>query len=181
MADYSFSPQFANLTGLQPLPAIDVTRGGALQFQALQPIQVVSSRPELVAEGIAGAVSNIAKGALSGITAKWEKQEAEEERKLKFAHEIAVAEIRAGGDAAKERREFISRNVGNARFPQMLKEYDEGVLGAIERLPSKFQPKKDIDSDTVYPTPVETELPVATPVGGWEPSQEVNQIGRAHV
>lgn len=95
MADYSFSPQFANLTGLQPLPAIDVTRGGALQFQALQPIQVVSSRPELVAEGIAGAVSNIAKGALSGITAKWEKEERMDEEERKFAQEEKIARIKA--------------------------------------------------------------------------------------
>ena len=115
MADYSFSPQFANLSGLQPLPALDVTRGAALQFQPLQAIQIQSSRPELVAEGIAGAVSSIAQGALSGITAKYEKEEAEEERKLKFAQEIAVAEIKAGGDLAKERREFIARNAGDAR------------------------------------------------------------------
>ena len=108
MADYSFTPQFANLSGLQPLPALDVTRGAALQFQPLQAIQSQSSRPELVAQGIAGAVSSIAQGALSGITAKYEKEEAEEERKLKFAQEIAVAQIKAGGDLAKERREFIA-------------------------------------------------------------------------
>ena len=95
MADYSFTPQFANLSGLQPLPALDVTRGAALQFQPLQAIQIQSSRPELVAEGIASAVSSIAKGALGGITAKYEKEEEKEERKLKFAHEIAIAGIRA--------------------------------------------------------------------------------------
>jgi hypothetical protein len=95
MADYSFSPQFANLSGLQPLPALDVTRGAALQFQPLQAIQVQSSRPELVAEGIAGAVSNIAQGALSGITAKYEKAEAEEKEKRKFAQEEKIARIKA--------------------------------------------------------------------------------------
>jgi hypothetical protein len=173
MADYSFNPQFANLSGLQPLPAIDVTRGANLQFRPLDKIEIQSSRPELVAEGIAGAISSIAKGALGGITARYEKKEEEDERKLKFAHEIAVAEIKAGGDASKERREFISRNVGDARFPEMLKEYDEGMLGAKDRLPSGFQPKKDIDRDTVTPTPVE-ELPSAVPVGDWEPEKEVN-------
>jgi len=95
MADYSFSPQFANLSGLQPLPALDVTRGAALQFQPLQAIQVQSSRPELVAEGIAGAVSNIAQGALSGITARYEKAEAEEKEKRKFAQEEKIAKIKA--------------------------------------------------------------------------------------
>jgi hypothetical protein len=95
MADYSFSPQFANLSGLQPLPALDVTRGAALQFQPLQAIQVQSSRPELVAEGIAGAVSNIAQGALSGITARYEKAEAEEKEERAFAQQEKIARIKA--------------------------------------------------------------------------------------
>jgi hypothetical protein len=94
MADYSFSPQFANLSGLQPLPALDVTRGAALQFQPLQAIQVQSSRPELVAEGIAGAVSNIAKGALSGITAKYEKKEEKDKETRKFAQELLLEEAK---------------------------------------------------------------------------------------
>lgn len=162
MADYSFTPQFANLSGLQPLPALDVTRGAALQFQPLQAIQIQSSRPELVAEGIAGAVSSIAKGALGGITAKYEKEEAEKERKLKFAQEIAVAQIKAGGDLAKERREFIARNAGDARLPQMITAFDEATDDIKGRLPSGFQPKKDIDSDTVTLTPVEQpEQPTA--------------------
>jgi hypothetical protein len=189
MADYSFNPQFANLSGLQPLPAIDVTRGANLQFRPLDKIEIQSSRPELVAEGIAGAISNIAKGALGGITARYEKKEEEDERKLKFAHEIAVAEIKAGGDASKERREFISRNVGDARFPEMLKEYDEGVLGAKERLPSGFQPKKDIDNDFVTLTPVDTSSDTygdpslspadATFVPSGTPEQQSKAVGNA--
>jgi hypothetical protein len=189
MADYSFNPQFANLSGLQPLPAIDVTRGANLQFRPLDKIEIQSSRPELVTEGIAGAISNIAKGALGGITAKYEKEEEKDERKLKFAHEIAVAEIKAGGDASKERREFISRNVGDARFPEMLKEYDEGVLGAKERLPSGFQPKKDIDNDFVKLTPVDTSSDTygdrslspadATFVPSGTPEQQSKAVGNA--
>jgi hypothetical protein len=189
MADYSFNPQFANLSGLQPLPALDVTRGANLQFQPLDKIEIQSSRPELVAEGIAGAISNIAKGALGGITARYEKKEEKDERKLKFAHEIAVAEIKAGGDASKERREFISRNVGDARFPEMLKEYDEGVLGAKERLPSGFQPKKDIDNDFVTLTPADTSSDTygdrslspadATFVPSGTPEQQSKAVGNA--
>jgi len=94
MADYSFTPQFANLSNLQPLPALDVTRGAALQFQPLQAIQIQSSRPELVAEGIAGAVSNIAKGALSGITAKYEKEEEKAKETRKFAQELLLEEAK---------------------------------------------------------------------------------------
>lgn len=177
MADYSFSPQFANLSGLQPLPALDVTRGAALQFQPLQAIQIQSSRPELVAEGIASAVSSIAQGALSGITARYEKEEEKEERKLKFAQEIAVAEIKAGGDAAKERREFIARNAGDARLPQMIAAFDEATDNIKSRLPSGFQPKKDIDSDTVTLTPVEQpEQPTAYFVNKGSPKDEALKV-----
>jgi hypothetical protein len=45
MAEYSFSPQFANLTGLQPVPALDVTRGANLEFRPLDRIQIMSSQP----------------------------------------------------------------------------------------------------------------------------------------
>ena len=91
MADYSINPQFANLSGLQPLQALDLTRGGSLQFQALAPIEVVSSKPELVAQGIAGAVQGIAQGALTGITAKWEKEESLAKEQRKYAHELELA------------------------------------------------------------------------------------------
>jgi hypothetical protein len=94
MADYSINPQFANLSGLQPLQALDLTRGGSLQFQALAPIEVVSSRPELVAQGIAGAVQGIAQGALSGITAKWEKEESLAKEQRKYDRELALEEAK---------------------------------------------------------------------------------------
>ena len=174
MADYSFSPQFANLAGLQPLQGLDVTRGAALQFQPLQAIQIQSSQPELVGQGIAGAISSVAQGALSGITARYEKAEAEKERKLKFAQEIAVAQIKAGGDIAKERREFIARNAGDARLPQMIAAFDEATDDIKGRLPSGFQPKKDIDSDTMMQPPAETEALSALPVGGWDVEKEIN-------
>ena len=90
MADYSINPQFANLTGLQPLQSIDVTRGGSLQFQPLQQIQVVSSQPELVAQGIANAIQGIGQGALSGITAKWEKEESLAKEQRKYAQELEL-------------------------------------------------------------------------------------------
>lgn len=92
MPDYSFSPQFANLANLQPIQPIDVTRGGALQFRALQPIQVLSSQPELIGQSIAGAVQSIGQGALSGITAKWKKEEELAKEQRKYAHEIELEE-----------------------------------------------------------------------------------------
>lgn len=95
MPDYSFTPQFANLSGLQPLQPIDVTRGGALQFQPLAPIEVLSSRPELVSQAIAGAVKDIGQGALSGITARWEKKEARDAEQRKYAHELNIAKTKS--------------------------------------------------------------------------------------
>ena len=105
MADYSFNPQFANLSGLQPLPAIDVTRGANLQFRPLDKIEIQSSRPELVAEGIAGAISNIAKGALGGITAKYEKKEEEAKETRKFAQEEKIARIKASQSAFEQKEQ----------------------------------------------------------------------------
>lgn len=128
MADYSFSPQFANLSGLQPLPALDVTRGAALQFQPLQAIQIQSSRPELVAEGIAGAVSNIAQGALSGITAKYEKAETEEKEKRKFAQEEKIARIKAAQSLSEkeEQRGWEWKKMQEQN--KLIKERTKGVL-----------------------------------------------------
>lgn len=160
MADYSFNPQFANLTGLQPLPAIDVTRGGALQFQALQPIQVVSSRPELVAEGIAGAVSNIAKGALSGITAKWEKQEEEAKEKRKYAHELmlygAKEKLENADYFSKKEAEFIAENSGKPGFAKKYSEFKKAYSRFNEATP-------EVSSKEDYDTTAEVTLPQDQP------------------
>lgn len=128
MADYSFSPQFANLSGLQPLPALDVTRGAALQFQPLQAIQVQSSRPELVAEGIASAVSNIAKGALGGITARYEKKEEEAKEARKFAQEEKIARIKAAQSdfEKKEQQKWELKKMQEQN--KLIKERTKGVL-----------------------------------------------------
>ena len=151
MADYSFSPQFANLSGLQPLPALDVTRGAALQFQPLQAIQIQSSRPELVAEGIAGAVSSIAKGALGGITAKYEKEEKKEERKLKFAHEIAIAGIRAKEldpylEALKTRKLVAETESAENRLDAVLPPLPSGAKRRIPMVDDQPLPEKGEDT-----------------------------------
>lgn len=104
MPDYSFSPQFANLANLQPIQQIDVTRGGALQFQALQPIQVLSSQPELIGQSIAGAVQSIGQGALSGITAKWQEEKELAKEQRKYAHEMDVAKVKASDEKSREDR-----------------------------------------------------------------------------
>jgi hypothetical protein len=184
MADYSFSPQFTNLSGLQPLPALDVTRGAALQFQPLQAIQVQSSRPELVAEGIAGAVSNIAQGALSGITAKYEKEEAEEKEKRKFAQELLLEEAKQKTKNKQFLDELKLKVASERGLEADVDERMAAIDDAAERLgmvnPSgntpaeKPTPKTSIDSNFATPISVETVLPQAIPVGEWQPEEEIN-------
>jgi len=168
MADYSINPQFANLTGLQPLQSIDVTRGGSLQFQPLQQIQVVSSQPELVAQGIASAIQGIGQGALSGITAKWEKEESLAKEQRKYAQEL---ELEAAKQQTKN-KSFIdelklktaSEHGLEADLPKRMAEIDK----AAERLafvnPSGNTPKeKPVKKQTpAQPilAPVEADLPV---------------------
>jgi len=168
MADYSINPQFANLTGLQPLQSIDVTRGGSLQFQPLQQIQVVSSQPELVAQGIASAIQGIGQGALSGITAKWEKEESLAKEQRKYAQEL---ELEAAKQQTKN-KSFIdelklktaSEHGLEADLPKRMAEIDK----AAERLafvnPSGNTPKeKPVKKQTPaqpIPAPVEADLPV---------------------
>lgn len=128
MADYSFNPQFANLTGLQPLPTLDVTRGAALQFQPLQAIQIQSSRPELVTEGIAGAISDIAKGALGGITARYEKKEAEEKEERTFAQEEKIARIKAAQSLSEKDAQRAWEWKKMEEQNKLIKERAKGVL-----------------------------------------------------
>lgn len=166
MADYSFNPQFANLSGLQPLPAIDVTRGANLQFRPLDKIEIQSSRPELVTEGIAGAISNIAKGALGGITARYEKKEEEEKEKRKFAHELmlyGVKEQSSNADFyAKQEAEFISENSGKPGFAQKLARFRKAYSGFSDRVPETKVETEPSDFETVEPPLPENqpELPV---------------------
>jgi hypothetical protein len=166
MADYSLSPQFANLSNLQPLPALDVTRGAALQFQPLQAIQIQSSRPELIAEGIAGAASNIARGALSGITARYEKNEEEEKEKRKFAHELMLYGAKKKSENAeffeKEEARFISENSGKPGFAKKYAAFKQAYSGFTDRVPERQVEREtepsDVYSDQVFPAK-DTELP----------------------
>lgn len=146
MPDYSFSPQFANLANLQPIQPIDVTRGGALQFQALQPIQVLSSQPELIGQSIAGAVQSIGQGALSGITAKWQEEKDLAKEQRKYAHEMDVANVKEAQRQAEK---------GEQRGWEWKKMHEQDKLireRANKSLPSAFSFEDEN-------TPIEGELP----------------------
>jgi hypothetical protein len=166
MADYSFNPQFSNLANLQPLQPIDVTRGGSLQFQPLQPIQVASSQPELVAQSIAGAVSNIAKGALGGITANFEKKEEEEMEKRKFAHELMLYGVKQSSEnenfLEKEEARFISENSGKPNFAKKLSEFKAAQNRLKDTVPDRPQ-KQDEQYEVVEPPLPELEAEFVTP------------------
>ena len=193
MADYSFTPQFANLSGLQPLPALDVTRGAALQFQPLQAIQIQSSRPELVAQGIAGAVSSIAQGALSGITAKYEKEEEVAKEKRKYAHELMLYGAKEKSENAdffaKEEARWIAENSGKPGFAANLARFRKAYSGFSDRVPETKVDKEPSDYKTVEePLPEqqpELKANFETPTGdipeerpgvfSWKPSPRVPQ------
>ena len=167
MADYSINPQFANLSGLQPLQALDLTRGGSLQFQALAPIEVVSSRPELVAQGIAGAVQGIAQGALSGITAKWEKEESLAKEQRKYDQELALEREKQRTKNQNFIDELILKTTAEEGTSADLPERINEIKKAAERLnfvnPSgnvaEKKPAKKQTPAQPPPAPVEVELP----------------------
>ena len=172
MADYSINPQFANLSGLQPLQALDLTRGGSLQFQALAPIEVVSSRPELVAQGIAGAVQGIAQGALTGITARWEKEEEREKEKRKYAQELALEREKQKTKNQNFIDELILKTTAEEGTSADLPDRINEIKKAAERLnfvnPSGNRPegtpvKKQTPAQPTL-SPVEPALPVIDPL-----------------
>lgn len=197
MADYSFSPQFANLSGLQPLPALDVTRGAALQFQPLQAIQIQSSRPELVAEGIAGAVSNIAQGALSGITARYEKKEEEAKETRKFAQEEKIARIKAAQSLSEKEEQRGWELKKMQEQDKLIKERTKGVLPPdvqFEDYEEELPTDKTTDTDNsdvltgeLLPegtildeegniTEVPSDIPQESPKTGFVSPQDANSI-----
>jgi hypothetical protein len=171
MADYSINPQFANLSGLQPLQALDLTRGGSLQFQPLDQIEIVSSRPELVAQGIAGAVQGIAQGALTGITARWEKEEERAKETRKYAQELALEEAKQ-----KTKNQYFidelklktaAEHGTEADLPERLDQIDKaaerlGFVNPSGNVVEKKPAKKQTPAQPL-PPPVEVPLPVIDP------------------
>jgi hypothetical protein len=158
MAEYSFNPQFANLTGLQPISAIDVTRGGELQFQPLQAIQVPSAQPELVGQGISNALQSISQGLFGGITAKYQERKAEQKelREHERALELAGAKKKSENQDfyEKERAKFIANESGKPGFQKKLDAFDSAMEGFKSRTPD-VKPVKEDEEPTPPPSGVE--------------------------
>lgn len=199
MAEYSFNPQFANLTGLQPVQAIDVTRGANLEFRPLDKIEIMSSQPELITQSLAGAVTNIAKGALGGITANFQKKEEEAREKRKFAHELMLYGVKQKTEnedfLQKEEARFISENSGKPGFARKLSEFRSAQSRLKDTVPDRPQkqdqeyevvesPLPELQADFVTPPeemtpePALSAIPISTtaaPLAGVSIPQQVSQ------
>ena len=182
---YRLAPQVANLAPLARLQAIDVTRGGGLRYAPLSPIQVPSAQPELVAEGISKGMQSIASGALGGIKAKWEADEAlkleKAKAETKAAEKTAEIEAKQQDPLYKARKELIEQQT---EATKALKETREGlknrlpagtstpVFDEVESSSSPdvtivepdlpkwddyAEPNSEISAATTYPSSVEME------------------------
>lgn len=170
---YRPTTALANLTS-QGIGPIDVTRGGSIQYAPLAAISIPSSQPELVAQGIASGITSLASGALSGIKAKWEAQEAgklEEAKQQTLLGQKAEERIfeldKQRANAIAEASQYADAEQRIAAFDEAQKPVREGVLA---RLPSGFVKKEDEAKtettkvpaqDFVHPIPVspqETEV-----------------------
>lgn len=159
MAEYRFTPQFANLSGLAPLPAVDVTRGGELQFQPLQAIEVPSAQPELVGQSIAGAIQNIASGVLSGISARYEEKKAAEKEAIEHERALELAGAKKKSENQdfyeKERARFIANESGKPGFNKKLEAFDSAMEGFKSRTPDVKPVKDEEEEPTSPPTDLE--------------------------
>jgi len=158
---YKVTPQFANLGALQGLQPLDVTRKATFEPRPLAPIEVYSSRPELVAQGLAQGIQAAVSGVTEGIKAHYsEKKElAKEERK--FEQQIALEkEKRKTADADfydKELFKFDAQNAGKADYQEnrnkivsMIAERKASVpSGALKKqtLEDKAEDKSIIDAN----------------------------------
>jgi hypothetical protein len=119
---YKVTPQFANLGALQGLQPLDVTRKATFEPRPLAPIEVYSSRPELVAQGLAQGIQSAVSGVTEGIKAHYsEKKElAKEERK--FQQQVALEKEKRKTDDAdfydKELFKFDAQNAGKADYQE---------------------------------------------------------------
>jgi hypothetical protein len=158
---YKVTPQFANLGALQGLQPLDVTRKATFEPRPLAPIEVYSSRPELVAQGLAQGIQSAVSGITGGITAYYsdKKEEAKEERK--FERQIELEKEKRKTDDAdfydKELFKFDAQNAGKADYQEnrnkivsMIEERKASVpRGALETqtLEDKAEDKIIIDAN----------------------------------
>jgi hypothetical protein len=152
---YKVTPQFANLGALQGLQPLDVTRKAEFQPRPLAPIEVYSSRPELVAQGLAQGIQSAVSGITGGITAYYseKKEQAKEERKFERQVELEKAK------QTTENLSFINQERVKLAATKGLeadyKEQDDALVTAGKRimgvLPSGYKQKETQETETDTP------------------------------
>lgn len=107
-AGYQINPQFANLGALQGLQPLDVTRHAGFEPRPLTQMEIPSSRPELVTEGISKGLLAAVGGITEGITAKYKGDRELAAEGRKYAHEKELMTIRASAkDDTLERQKAL--------------------------------------------------------------------------
>jgi hypothetical protein len=158
---YKVTPQFANLGALQGLQPLDVTRKATFEPRPLAPIEVYSSRPELVAQGLAQGIQSAVSGVTEGIKAHYseKKEQAKEERKFERQVELEKAK------QTTENLSFINQErVKLAATKGLEKDYkqqDDALVTAAKRimgvLPSGYKQKEtEKTNDSFDKKPIDT-------------------------
>jgi hypothetical protein len=153
---YKVTPQFANLGALQGLQPLDVTRKAEFQPRPLAPIEVYSSRPELVAQGLAQGIQSAVSGITGGITAYYSGKAdiAKEERKLQ--QQVALEKEKRKTDDAdfydKELFKFDAQNAGKADYQENRNKIVSMIAERKASIPSgalKIQTSEDKAEDKI--------------------------------
>ena len=167
---YSFSPQFATirsaspLEGMRPVQAPEV-RHTALQFQPQQFLEVKSTQPELLTQGLASGLKEGVGDALKGITAAYvgerEKVEKKDEDALKFARDLVIAKEKAKKtpeeiDLEKRYKEAQLKNIESLseardkdkKIPPVIKPRGTFIVEPDESLPEPAPVKPETVSGT---------------------------------
>jgi hypothetical protein len=163
MPDYSFSPQFATIKSASPLEGmrpfqVPEVRHTALQFEPQKFLEVKSTQPELLAQGLASGLKEGVGDALKGITAAYvgerEKVEKKDEDALKFARDLVIAKEKAKKtpeeiDLEKRYKEAQLKNIESLsesrdkdkKIPPVIKPRGTFIVEPDESLP-EFAPVK---------------------------------------
>ena len=165
-AGYQISPQFANLGALQGLQPLDVTRKANVEYRPLTQMQVYSSQPELLTQGIAQGLQAAVGGISGAITAHYAAKAESEKEQRKFAHEIALEQSKKGEKTLEkqDQREWELRKMHEQ--DRLIRERKKGVL------PGGFFGSEDSgdDTDVLEGDPRTTDysgdLPEVDPVTG---------------
>jgi hypothetical protein len=154
---------------MRPVKAIHT----ALQFEPQKFLEVKSSQPELVSQGLASGLKEGIGDALKGITTAFvterDKKEKATEATLQRGHEIAVANIKAAPTEAEKAYALLKSNLTQKQIEATdarVKEATEGIDNtAVEPGEVDFEQFENF----LKPVP-EAPIPVAKPVSATAPT-----------